>query len=82
MEVCMPAHVLVVDFFGFILALVGFNMAFRQAAVRRMLGRPAPHRSKNDTVADPLTYGLRIAGIMIMVFGIVIAGMVTLFSLS
>lgn len=80
----MPGHVLVVDFFGFLLAIIGFNMAFRQAAVRRMLGRPAaPRRSKEEEVdADPLTYGLRIAGVMMMIFGIVLAGMVTLVSLS
>ncbi|WP_232307718.1 hypothetical protein [Sphingobium chungbukense] len=31
---------------------------------------------------DPLTYVLRIAGVMIMVFGIAIGGMLTLFHLA
>jgi nitrogen fixation protein FixH len=78
----MPGHILIVDFFGLVLAVIGFNMAFRQRGVRRMLGRPAPSRSQEGASADPLAYGLRIAGVMIMIFGVVIAGMVTLVGLS
>lgn len=78
----MPTHVILVDFFGLILALIGFNMAFRQASVRRMLGRPSRPRTQANDNDDPLTYGLRISGVMIMIFGIVIGGMVTLVSLS
>lgn len=81
----MPGYVLIVDFFGFVLAVIGFNMAFRQAVFRRLIGRSGPppsrFRQSNDD-DDPLTYILRIAGVMIMVFGIVIGGMVTLVNLK
>ena len=81
----MPGYVLIVDIFGIALAILGFNMAFRQAAVRRFLGRPirprGPLRESNDN-EDPLTYVLRIAGVMIMIFGIVIGAMVTLVNLA
>ena len=79
----MPGYVLIVDFFGLIAALIGFTMAFRQDVVRHMIGRPPLPRSGpgHDNGGDPLTYALRIAGVMVMVFGIVIAGMVTLFNL-
>lgn len=81
----MPGYVLIVDFFGLILAFVGVNMAFRQDAMRRLLGRPVRPPSRlgqsNDN-EDPLTYILRIAGVMVMIFGIVIGGMVTLVNLT
>lgn len=81
----MPGYVLIVDFFGLVLAIVGFNMAFRQTAVRRHLGRPVRPptrlRDQNDN-EDPLTYVLRISGVMLMIFGIVIGGMVTLVHLA
>lgn len=59
---------------GLALAFLGFGMAFRQAGVRRLLGRPAPPRRHGED-EDPLAYGLRIAGVMIMAFGIVITVM-------
>jgi hypothetical protein len=71
----MPDYVLIVDFFGFVLAIVGFCMAFRQTAFRRLLGRPVQPPTQlhaQDAADDPLTYILRIAGIMIMIFGVVI----------
>ena len=75
----MSAAVVFVDLFGFILAATGFTMAFRQHVVRRILGRPLRPASRvTGDDEDPLTYVLRIAGVMTMVFGIVIAGMVTL----
>ena len=78
----MPAYVLIVDVFGLILAVIGFSMAFRQDFVRRLVGRPPrPAASVNEN-SDPLTYILRIAGIMIMAFGIAIGGMVTMFALA
>ena len=79
----MPGHVLIVDFFGLVLAAIGFTMAFRQPMVRRLLGRPVlpPSQFRNDD-EDPLTYVLRIAGVMVMIFGIVIGGMVTLVNLT
>lgn len=81
----MPGYVWVVDVFGLILVLLGFNMAFRQAGFRRAIGRPkppaSPLRAGNED-GDPLTYILRIAGVMMMVFGIAIGGMLTLFHLA
>ncbi|OYW87979.1 MAG: hypothetical protein B7Z20_03720 [Sphingobium sp. 32-64-5] len=83
----MPLSVLIVDGFGAILAVAGFAMAFRQRFVRGLFGQPpkppAPSRSDHDDPApDPLTYILRIAGVMMMGFGIVLAGMVTLYHLA
>lgn len=80
----MPGYVLIVDLFGCILAGLGFTMAFRQLTFRRLIGRPQPppSRAGGDGDEDPLTYILRIAGVMVMVFGIVIAGMVTLVHLA
>lgn len=82
----MPASVLIVDCFGAILAVTGFIMAFRQRFVRRLIGRPprppSPFQSDDEDDQDPLTYILRIAGVMMMGFGIVLAGMVTLYHLS
>lgn len=73
----MPVYILVVVL-GLCLAVIGFSMAFRQIAVRRLLGRPAPPRSPDED-EDPLAYALRISGVMIMAFGIVIDGMITTF---
>ena len=65
---------------GLVLVALGFFMAFRQAGVRRMFGWTAAPREAGS--ADPVTYALRIAGVMIMVFGFVLGMMVTLFSLT
>ena len=80
----MPGYVLVVDFFGAVLVFAGFAMAFRQKAVRRLIGRPQSKSSINrpGEEGDAMTYVLRIAGVMVMVFGIAIAGMVTLFTFA
>lgn len=81
----MPIFALIVIAVGVILAFVGFTMAFRQTAFRRMIGQPKPpvpaFQQAGDSNDDPLTYVLRIAGVMVMVFGFIIAGMVTLFNL-
>lgn len=80
----MPGHVIVVDLFGLVLAIVGFTMAFRQDFVRRILNPGASRKqlTRSDRENDPMTYILRIAGVMTMVFGVVLAGMITLFSLA
>jgi hypothetical protein len=72
----MPGYLIVV-LLGLMLALLGFSMAFRQSSVRRLLGRSAPPRS-HDEDEDPLAYALRISGVMIMAFGIVIGAMFTI----
>ena len=78
----MPGYVLAVDFFAVILAVIGFSMAFRQAFVRRIFGRPPATTGNSSGEDDPLTYILRIAGVMMMVFGVALGGMVTLFTLA
>jgi hypothetical protein len=79
----MPAYVLIVDVFGVILAVIGFTMAFRQPVVRRIIGRPERRRSAGaEEGTDPLTYILRISGVMVMAFGVAIGGMVTLVHLT
>lgn len=79
----MPGYVYAVDFIALIVAAVGFNMAFRQQFVRRLIGRSArPSAVRKDDNDDPLTYVLRISGTMIMVFAIAVAGMMTLFQFT
>jgi uncharacterized protein YjeT (DUF2065 family) len=81
----VPGYILIVDIFGLVLMVIGFVMAFRQDTARRVLGRPPRPpslRGRHQDSDDPLTYILRIAGTMIMVFGAAIAVMVTLFHLA
>lgn len=77
----MAAYLLCVDLFGLVLAVIGFHMAFRQRYVRSLFTRSryADASSRRDGAGeDPLTYILRIAGIMVMIFGLVFAGMMTM----
>ena len=76
----MSVRVAIVDLCGLVLVVLGYCMAFRQAGVRRMFGWSAAPGEGGS--ADPATYALRIAGVMIMVFGFVLGMMVTLFSLA
>ncbi|WP_066518224.1 hypothetical protein [Sphingobium cloacae] len=81
----MPVHVWVIDLFGVALLIVGFTMAFRQDVARRIIGKPhtpAASAAAKEEGGDPLTYILRIAGVMLMVFGFAIGLMFTLFNLS
>lgn len=81
----MPGHVLVVDLFSLLIAVTGFFMAFRQDAVRRLFGRPPKTGKRTNGENDglePLTYVLRIAGIMMMAFGVALGGMITMFNLA
>lgn len=79
----LPTNVVIIDVIGLVLAVLGFHMAFRQSVVRQLIGRLQPSKPERVGSAqsheDPLTYVLRISGVMIMVFGVVIAGMVTAF---
>ncbi len=80
----MPGYVLIIDIFGLVLAGLGFTMAFRQTGFRRLIGKPRPRTNaigSKDEAGDPLTYILRLAGVMIMIFGIVLGGMFTFFTL-
>lgn len=81
----MPTYVLIVDLVGAVLAVIGFHMAFRQAMMRRMVGRllsRPPQSARPDGTDDPITYALRIAGVMIMVFGLGMAGMTTMYQIG
>jgi hypothetical protein len=80
----MSGYVFLVDIFAVILAITGFSMAFRQSFVRRLIGRSPPPATivAANSDEEPITYILRIAGVMVMIFGITIGGMVTLFSLA
>ena len=59
-------------------------MAFRQAFVRRLLNWPvaAPEDKDDAGGGDPLSYILRLAGVMLMLFGLALGGMFTLFNLA
>src|SRR3546814_277883 len=81
----VPTYVLVVDSVGLILAILGFCMAFRQKFVRKLFRQARPSTEDIPRLPpheDPVRYALLISGIMVMVFGIVIAGMVSLFQLA
>jgi hypothetical protein len=80
----MPAYVIAIDILGLVCAVIGFTLAFRQGFVRSLLGRPRNDAPSGDDGEedDPLTYVLRIAGVMVLTFGVVIAGMVTLFTMA
>ncbi|MHA4835961.1 hypothetical protein [Sphingopyxis sp. MSC1_008] len=78
----MPITIIIVDLVGLLLAIAGFLLAFRQedvrrwwAAMRRQTLGAALRPLTND---DPARYVLRIAGVMICAFGIVIALLFTL----
>ncbi len=76
----MPLRVVIVDVFCVLLAGAGFVTAFRQGPVRRLLGREQP--GDGGRGADPLTYMLRIAGMMAMAFGIAFGMITTVFYLA
>lgn len=73
----MLNFILAVDIFGTVLAIVGFLMAFRPKAFRRMARMPPPPPPQM-VQTDARAYVLRIAGVMIMMFGITLAVMFTL----
>jgi hypothetical protein len=61
---------------GILLAIIGFCLAFRQDFIRR-LWRCRPRGRANVFVEpedDPVRYFLRILGVMVMAFGLAIAG--------
>jgi hypothetical protein len=78
----MPMTVIIVDVAGLLLAVVGFFLAFRQENVRRWWAsirrRPTGSLMRPLTNEDPAYYVLRIAGVMISAFGIVISLLFTL----
>ena len=78
----MPMTVILVDIAGFLLAIGGFLLAFRQEDVRRwwaLIRRQSSASARRPlTNDDPARYVLRIAGVMICAFGIVISLLFTL----
>lgn len=78
----MSGHVLIVDLIALIVAAAGFAMAFRQPFVRRLFGWSPGPSGTDRTEDDAVTYVLRISGTMIMVFGIALGTMVTLFNMA
>jgi len=84
----MPAHVLVVDLLGLLLAVAGFHMAFRQNVVRALWDRargarglPPKARAPRPEADDPVHYALIIFGMMLFAFGIIIVGFMTAYAL-
>lgn len=77
----MPTYVLVIDLIGLALAFVGLNLVFRQAQVRdwwsRLRGVAAPPAYAGDD-EDPAGYAMRIGGVMLAVFGLVMSLMFTM----
>lgn len=81
----MPPHVIAIDVVGVILMICGFVLAFRQTFVRRLLNRPlaAPEgKDGADSGGDALSYILRLGGVMLLLFGLALGGMFTLFNLA
>lgn len=79
----MPMTVIVIDLVGLILVIIGFHLAFRQEFVRRLWAKwRAGDQSASPLVPltddDPARYVLRIAGVMIFAFGIVMSLLFTL----
>lgn len=79
----MPTTVIVIDLIGFLFVLLGFHLAFRQELVRRwwrMLRdeQHSPGELPPLTDDDPVRYVLRISGVMILAFGIVLSLLFTL----
>ena len=83
----MPLTVIVVDLIGFLLVVLGFHLAFRQDFIRFWWGvlrhsRPRSILPPPLTDDDPARYILRISGMMILAFGVVISLLFTLASFS
>ena len=74
---------IVVDIFAVVLTVVGFHIAFRQRFVRGLVGqrekdlRSDPGADDEDA-PDPLASVLRIAGVMLMAFGVTIGAFANL----
>ena len=86
----MSAHVVAVDLFAFVLAVIGFHLAFRQHFVRRWwralrprdpAAPPRPRKPAIEQDEDPVHYVLMIFGMMILAFALILASFTTLYSL-
>ena len=78
---------LITDAFAIVAVVVGFHLAFRQQQVRALWARFFPTRPKDEAVEarppheDPVHYGLIIAGVMLLAFGVLIFSFTTLYEL-
>jgi len=75
---------LVTDAFAILAAVAGFHLAFRQRLVRSLWTRlfpPRTARPERPPEDDPVHYGLIIAGVMLMAFGILMFSFTTLLDL-
>ena len=67
-----------VDIFAAIIVLIGFNVAFRHKAVLGMFGQSPGDSALGKDEPDQLASVFRIAGVMLMAFGITICAFANL----
>jgi hypothetical protein len=85
----VSTHAILVDLLALLFALAGFNLAFRQRAVRRWLdtlrarrGRPPLRAPAANAEEDPARYAMIIFGTMMLAFGIILFGFTTTYALT
>ena len=82
-ELVVPAPAILALAVGVICALAGCLMILKPAVLRHWLGRPHSRPSEEQTPGDdPVAYGLRIAGSMLFTFGMALATLFYLFSVT
>lgn len=67
-----------VDVFAVVLTFIGFNLAFRPKAVRSRFGQQKARRDELAGEEDQMASVFRIAGVMLMAFGITICAFANL----
>ena len=67
-----------VDIFAAIIVLIGFNVAFRHKAVLNMFGQSPGDSARETGEPDQLASVFRIAGVMLMAFGVTICAFANL----
>ena len=67
-----------VNIFAAVLVFIGFNLAFRPKAVRSRFEQPRAGREAPADEPDQLASVFRIAGVMLMAFGITICAFANL----
>jgi hypothetical protein len=82
----VSAHVLAADVVALLFVAIGFHMAFRQRLVRRWwraargAAADAQRREPRPQEEDPAHYALLIFGMMLLAFGLIIAGFTTVYA--
>ena len=76
------AGLISINIFAIVVTAIGFHVAFRQRLVRGLVRQQAkevrPPRRDEDEGVDPLASVLRIAGVMLMAFGITVCAFANL----